>query len=90
MKTVRIFISGTVQGVFFRGFIKKEAENLALKGYVRNLEDGRVETVVEGPENEINKMIEICKQGPAHSRIKNIIIESINHQGFSNFKILDI
>lgn len=88
MKTVRVFISGIVQGVFFRAFIKENAENLGLTGYVRNLEDGRVEVVVEGYDNEVNKMIELCKKGPPHSKIKDIEIEKIGHQGFQEFKIL--
>ena len=55
MKTVKIFISGRVQGVFFRAFIQEHAQNLGLAGYVKNLEDGRVETVLEGYENDVNK-----------------------------------
>lgn len=88
MKTVRVFISGLVQGVFFRAFIKEEAENLGLTGHARNLEDGRVEVVIEGYDNEVNKMIEICKKGSPHSKIKDVEIEKIEHQGFSEFKII--
>ena len=90
MKTVRIFISGTVQGVFFRAFIQENAENLGLTGYVRNLEDDRVEAVFEGYENDVNRMIEVCKRGPLHSKIKDIEIEKISNQGFDTFKILRI
>jgi len=88
MKTLRIFISGIVQGVFFRDFIKQEAENLGLKGYVRNLEDSRVEVVIEGYDNEVNKMIEVCKKGSPYSKVMEIEIEKIENQGFDNFKIL--
>ncbi len=87
MKTIRIFISGIVQGVFFRAFIKEQAENLGLNGYVRNLDDGRVEVVVEGYENDVNRMIELCKKGSQHSRVRDIEIEKIKHQGFKEFKI---
>jgi len=88
MKTLRIFISGIVQGIFFRDFIKEQAENLGLKGYVRNLEDGRVEVVVEGDNNEVNKMIELCKKGSPHSKVREIEIEKIENKGFENFRIL--
>ena len=88
MKTLRIFISGVVQGVFFRDFIREQAENLGLKGYVRNLDDSRVEVVVEGDNNEVNKMLELCKKGSPHSRIRDIEIEKIENKGFESFKIL--
>ncbi len=88
MKTVKIFISGTVQGVFFRDFIKREAENLGLTGYVKNLEDGRVEAVIEGYDNDVNRLIEVCKRGPIHSKVRDIEIEKMGHQGFDEFKIL--
>ena len=90
MKTLRIFISGIVQGVFFRAFVREQAENLGLKGYVRNLDDGRVEVVVEGYENDVNRMVEVCKKGPPHSKVRNIEIERMEHQGFEEFKILRI
>jgi len=88
MKTVRIFISGIVQGVLFRGFIKEQAENLGVKGYVRNLEDGRVEAVFEGHDNDINKIIELCKKGSPYSQVKEVEVEKIKNQGFKDFKIL--
>jgi acylphosphatase len=88
MKTVRIFISGTVQEVFFRAFIQENAQNLGLTGYVKNLEDGRVEAVFEGFENDVNKMIELCKRGPIHSKITDIEIEKMDNQGFDSFKIM--
>jgi len=88
MKTLRIFISGLVQGIFFRDFIREQAENLGLKGYVRNLDDNRVEVVVEGDNNEVNKMIELCKKGPKESKVRDIEIEKIENKGFEDFKIL--
>ena len=90
MKTIRIFISGIVQGVLFRAFVKEQAENLGVNGYVRNLDDGRVEVVVEGYENEVNRMVELCKKGPAHSKVRDIEIEKISNQDFKEFKILRV
>ena len=65
-KSVRLYISGIVQGIFFRSYIKENAEKLNIKGFVRNLEDGRVEVFIEGNPEEIRKMIEICRKGPKH------------------------
>jgi acylphosphatase len=89
-KSVRVYITGTVQGVFFRGFIKENAERFNVKGFVRNLEDGRVEVFLEGNVDEVNKMIELCKKGPKHAMIKNVQIKPEKFQGFKTFKSLHI
>ncbi len=89
-KSVRLYVEGTVQGVFYRAFIKENAERYDVKGFVRNLEDGRVEIFLEGNTNEVNKMIEIAKKGPRHSQIRNVEIKPEKFQGLKNFKILHI
>ena len=89
-KSVRLYIKGTVQGVFYRSFVKENAERYNLKGFTRNLEDGRVEAFLEGNADDVNKMIELCKQGPKHSQIRDVEIKSEVFQGFNNFKILHI
>jgi len=89
-KSIRLYISGLVQGIFFRGFIKENAERLNLKGFVRNLEDGRVEVFIEGNSNEVNKMIELCKKGPKHSQVKEVVEKSERFQGLKAFKVLHI
>jgi len=89
-KSVRVYITGTVQGVFFRGFIKENAERHNVKGFIRNLEDGRVEVFLEGDVDSVNKMIELCKQGPKHSQIRNIEIKPERFQEFKTFKVLHI
>ncbi len=89
-KSVRLYINGTVQGIFFRGFVKENAEKLNVKGFVRNLEDGRVEAFLEGNSEDVNKMIELCKKGNKHSQIRNVEIKEEKFQDFKNFKILHI
>ena len=89
-KSIRLYVEGTVQGVFFRSFIKENAEKHDVKGFVRNLEDGRVEIFLEGNPDEVNKMIEIVKKGPKHSQIKNVQEKEEKFQDFKNFKILHI
>lgn len=89
-KSIRLYITGTVQGVFFRGFIKENAERYNVKGFVRNLEDGRVEVFLEGNPAEVNKMIELCKKGPKHSQIKRVETKLEKFQEFKTFKLLHI
>ena len=87
-KALRLYITGTVQGVLYRAFVKENAEKLDVKGFVRNLEDGRVEAFLEGNPEEVEKMIDLCKQGPKHSRVRNIEIKEEKFQSFKNFKVL--
>jgi len=87
-KAVRIFFRGTVQGIFFRQFIKDNADKRGLKGFARNLEDGRVEAWLEGEGEMINEMIEVCRIGPRHSQIKNVEVKEEKFQYFEQFKIL--
>ncbi len=89
-KSVKLFIHGTVQGVFFRKFIKEQADKLGVAGFARNLEDGRVEVWLEGDSKQVNEMIEICRQGPKHSQIKRLDIVDEKFQGMKEFKILKI
>jgi len=89
-KSVRLYITGSVQGVFFRLFVKQNAEKHDVKGFVRNLEDGRVEIFLEGDADNVNKMIELCKKGPKHSQIRNVELKPETFQGFRNFKVLHI
>ena len=89
-KAVRLYITGTVQGVFFRGFIKQHAEKYNVKGFVRNLDDGRIEIFLEGDVDDVEKVIEICKKGPKHSQIRNVEEKSERFQDFKTFKVLHI
>jgi len=88
MKAVRVYIFGTVQGVFFRKFIKENADKLGLKGYVRNKEDGSVEAWFEGNSKDVDKMVELCKKGPKHAIIKRLDIVDEHVQGRREFKII--
>ena len=89
-KSIRLAITGSVQGVFFRNFIKENADKKNVKGYVRNLEDGRVEVFLEGNLENVNSMISICKRGPQHSIVRNVEEKDEKFQGMTEFKILRI
>lgn len=89
-KAVRIYVEGIVQDVFYREFIKENAERHNVKGFVRNLEDGRVEVFLEGNNEDVDKVVELCKKGPKQSQIKNVDIRAEKDQDFKTFNILDI
>ena len=89
-KSIRAYITGNIQGIYFRSFIKENAEKYNVKGFVRNLEDGRVEVFLEGNSEDVNKMIEICKTGPKHTQIKSVDEKEEKFQDFKVFKVLHI
>ena len=66
------FVSGRVQGVSFRAFTYESATDLKLVGWVRNLTDGRVEIVAEGPAKDLESLLETVKKGPPGSRVDNV------------------
>jgi len=83
-----IFVSGRVQGVFFRQNTRLKAETLGVKGWVRNLADGRVEAVFEGEESAVNEVVEYCRHGPNSAKIENVEIHYENYKGdFFDFQV---
>jgi acylphosphatase len=89
MKTrVHVFVSGRVQGVFFRQKTKQQAESFGVTGWVRNLPDGRVEAVFEGEEEAVKALVEYCHHGPSYARVTNIDASWEDYRGeFSDFKM---
>ena len=87
-RRVRILISGKVQGVFFRQALKVIAKKNNVFGWVKNLEDKRVEALLEGNTENINSIVEWARIGPAHSRVDSIVI---NDEEFKNeFSIFEV
>jgi len=82
MKRARIHvtISGHVQGVFFRSFVKSNARMFGLRGWIKNVPNGRVEAVFEGEQYDVNRMIELCRQGPPGSDVKDVEVREYNSQ----------
>lgn len=74
-KAVHLFISGKVQGVFYRATAVEVARKLGLAGWVRNLPDGRVEAVAQGDEEQIEEFIRWCRNGPPAARVEDIEVE---------------
>jgi acylphosphatase len=88
-KRAHIFVSGLVQGVFFRDHTRRWASSLGLCGWVRNLDDGRVEALAEGPEADLQTLIVQLRQGPPQARVKEVQVEWRPYQGeFKDFIVL--
>ena len=87
-RAVKASVKGTVQGIFFRQFVKGHADELKLTGYVRNMEN-EVEIVAEGEAEAIDRLLRFVKEGPKHSQIRNVDVKERQWSGdFSEFKIL--
>ena len=74
MATIRVhlYVSGRVQGVNYRAFVKREALRLGLTGWVRNLPDRRVEVVAKGEEEQVERFVQLCGEGPPLAMVRNI------------------
>ena len=85
---IHIFITGRVQGVFFRQSTRVMAITNNVNGWVRNLDDGRVEIVAQGQEQDIDNLTNWCRTGPANSRVDEFEQkeESITEE-FENFEV---
>ncbi len=82
------FFTGKVQGVFFRANTRDKAKEEGIKGWVKNLKDGRVEAIFEGPEEKVNNVIEFCKNDQPHARVDGVEIEEEEPTGeFDSFFI---
>jgi len=86
---VRLFVTGKVQGVFFRQALKVMAKKNDIFGWVKNLEDGRVEAVLEGNEEKVSRLVEWAHGGPANARVEDIEIRNEKFTSeFSKFDVL--
>ena len=70
-----VFVSGSVQGVFFRQKTRQQARSLGVNGWVRNLDDGRVEAIFEGEESAVKALVEFCSQGPKGALVTNVSVD---------------
>ncbi len=82
-----ILISGLVQGVWFRGSMRREAERLGIKGWVRNLPDGRVEAVVAGNERAVEEILRWCMHGPSGARVEAVEQRETSARSFETFTV---
>lgn len=82
-----VFVSGTVQGVFFRANTREAARERSVDGWVRNREDGRVEAVFEGPESAVEEMVKWCHEGSPRATVTDVEVTWENPEGQEGFEI---
>jgi len=88
IKGAHITVTGLVQGVFFRYNTMKKAHELNIKGWVKNLKDGRVEIMAEGEDENLQQFIAWCRKGPQGAYVEGLSIEWKEYTGeFSTFQI---
>jgi acylphosphatase len=85
--TLSLVIHGRVHGVFFRDSMRREAEKLAVSGWVRNRSDGTVEAVVHGKSADVDAIVRWAKRGPEHARVEQVEIEPVAG-AYTGFEII--
>ncbi len=83
----RVVISGRVQGVFFRDTCRRLAHQYGVSGWVRNLSDGSVEAVFEGPAADVDRLVEWSRQGPRFAVVEDVRVHAEPPEGLSGFQI---
>ena len=83
----RIVVEGRVQGVFFRDTCHQEAVDAGVAGWVRNLDDGRVEVVAEGDPTAVERLVSWCREGPSSAHITGVDVSDEQAEGLSGFDV---
>jgi acylphosphatase len=86
-KRVHVFVSGQVQGVFFRAECASRARRTGLGGFVRNLPDGRVEAAFEGPARNVDALVEWCHTGPRWAEVEGVEVLEEAPAGETEFRV---
>jgi acylphosphatase len=88
MERAHVFVSGKVQGVYYRATTRDEARERGVAGWVKNLDDGRVEAVFEGEKDDVEAMVEWCHEGSSAARVDGVEVEWEEPTGeFDGFEI---
>jgi len=82
-----VFVTGTVQGVFFRARTRERAQEENVDGWVKNLADGRVEAVFEGSEAAVDAMVEFCHHGSERAQVEDVRVSGQQPAGADGFEI---
>ena len=83
----RVLISGRVQGVFFRDTCQRMALQRGVSGWVRNLPDGRVEAVFEGPAEDVDRLVDWAYRGPSAAAVVDVAVRAEQPEGLGTFSI---
>lgn len=88
MKHINIKVVGKVQGVFFRASTKAVADQMGVKGKVKNEKDGSVLIEAEADEITLEMFLEWCHEGPEKSKVENVVVEEGEMQNYTNFAVI--
>jgi acylphosphatase len=88
METVHLFITGKVQGVFFRAKAKEIAEKYEITGWIKNTLDEKVEAMIYGQSNKVNEFIEWCRTGPERANVDEVIISYLPEIKYDKFEVI--
>jgi acylphosphatase len=84
----KVLVKGIVQGVNFRYYTQRQALKYSITGWVRNLPDGSVAAVFEGEEQDVEAMVQWCRQGPSSAQVTELIVQPEEYRGeFSSFSV---
>ena len=87
MRRARVLVSGRVQGVFFRQRTIRLARSVGCAGWVRNLDDGRLEAVFEGAEEDVDRMVAWCREGPERAVVEGVDVTEEQPEGLEGFEV---
>ena len=88
MPTVHLIIEGKVQGVFFRATAKDVADKTGINGWVKNTEEGNVEIMASGNDEQLHKFMAWCKVGPQRAIVTKLQVKNIEEKNFKSFEVL--
>ncbi|MCB9677635.1 MAG: acylphosphatase [Alphaproteobacteria bacterium] len=87
MKAVHVYVTGRVQGVWYRASTQREAQHKGLAGWVRNRRDGRVEAWFEGDAAAVDALVRWCHEGPELARVFDVEVAAVEPEGFRDFEV---
>lgn len=85
---IKVSVAGKVQGVFFRRNTQKQAQQLGLSGYAKNLSDGSVEVLACGEADRLEKLETFLRQGPPGSKVEQVKVQTVREQQPEGFRVL--
>ena len=88
MISVHVRVSGRVQGVFYRAYTKAQAQELGVKGWVRNVPGGGVEAIIEGERQKVGELVGLMKTGPEGSMVSGFELSELKCKCYEDFKII--
>jgi len=86
-KRAHVYVSGKVQGVFFRATTRDTAQEQGVDGWVKNLDDGRVEAVFEGDPEAVDAMVEFCYEGSEMASVSTVEVTEEEPEGIDGFEV---